>query len=119
MSDLAPDGTPGTQQLETTTLEGNVDVSSGGTTRIGAIIASEARVTEVRTDSSNQDYDFNVELDGSDVFSAEQSPSNAEESFSPDQNTTVGGAGSTEVQVDISDTGTGSGDFAVQLEYRP
>lgn len=113
--------TPGEhpKTTETVTVE-NVDVSSTGVTEIGSVVTDQAEVKEVRINTTDQDFDFNVAAEGTDVFSSEQSPSSAEESFVPDQNARVGGTGAVELNFDVSNNsaaGSPQTDVAVVVTY--
>jgi hypothetical protein len=86
---LQPD--PGYDGAEVVEADG-VAIDATGTTTLGAPDGFGGRVAEVVVVPDESDFDFNVEADGSDVFSAEQSPGgDAREAFSPDQNQDLDG----------------------------
>jgi len=70
--------------VETVMAEG-VAIDATGRTVIGSADGRGGAVREVRVDADAADFDFNIERDGNDVFTAEQSPGGTtEESFEPD-----------------------------------
>lgn len=99
-----------------------VAIDSTGTTDIGSLVTDQATIKEVYVDSTQQDFDFNVEANGNDIFGSEQSPSAAEESFQPDQNQRVGGTDDLELAFAVSSasaTGSATADVTVVVEYQP
>jgi len=122
MAPTTDHGTPGGRPPQTQTVEGrDIAIDAAGATDIGAVVAGEAEVKEVRVLSDQQDLDFNIELNGNDTFANEQSPAAAEESFVPDQNTRVGGVGDAELVFDVSSASATAGATATVLvvtEYR-
>jgi|APHM01.1.fsa_nt_gi hypothetical protein len=122
MSSTPGSRTPGEQPTtEQTVGEVNVDVGSTGTTDLGGVIADEATAREVRVESSDQDFDFNVEAEGADLFGSEQSPSSAEQSFSPDQNARTAGSYAVQYALDVSSAsanGSATATVQVLVEYR-
>ena len=62
-----------------------VAIDATGRTVIDNIAGRGGVVKEVLVDADAADFDFNIERDGADVFTAEQSPGGTtEESFDPD-----------------------------------
>lgn len=102
---------PGAETRESDALTGVVDSTGTNTSLLGGVAGDKARLKEVRVESDSQNFDFNVEWAGNDVFSSEQSPSSGEEKFTPDQNTYVGENGAL-ARVDVSSTG---GDSTVEV----
>lgn len=121
MSSTPGSRTPGEAPRTEQSLEATgVALDAMGTTDIGSVVAEEAEVEEVYVVSTAQDFDFNIEFNGNDVFGSEQSPDNAEESFTPDQNTRAAGTGDATVTIDVSGAGTGgaTATVIVLVEYR-
>lgn len=95
--------TPGERPRSTQTVEAlNVAIDATGQTELGTLIADESVVREVRVDSSAQDFDFNITHNGNNLFANEQSPTNAQEDFTPNQNRRDAGQDDAELAVDIS-----------------
>lgn len=116
------DDAPGGQPANTEQVEARgVAIDSTGTTDIGTIVSDEAEIKEIRVESTAQDFDFNVEHNGNDTFGGEQSPTAAEETFVPDQNTRSGGVGDATFVLDVSSASASGGataDVQVVTEYR-
>lgn len=64
--------TPGDQQQES--VETNIDVTTTGTDEIGTISGSRIVADSVEVDGEAQGFDFQVELDGVELFDSDQSP---------------------------------------------
>jgi len=82
------DPTPGEEYVltEAETLSG-VAIDATGTTDIGTPDGFRGEVVSVAVDADAADFNFNVNADGSALFSSNQSPSGtSEETFTPDQN---------------------------------
>lgn len=122
MSAIPGSLTPGEGSKATDTItEMNVAIDSTGTTTLGGVVADEAEVKEVYVISTAQDFDFNVEFAGSDVFANEQSPGSGSEGFTPDQNASVGGTDAAQAVIDVSSASASGGataDVHVVTEYR-
>jgi hypothetical protein len=121
MAPISDYDTPGGKSAQTETLTVTVDASGNNSPLVGLVNGDEVEVKEVTlVDSDEQGYEFNVTLNGNDVFSGEQSPSAEGDSFTPDQNTRFGGTGGARVAIDISSTDSGATDeeIAVEVEYR-
>jgi hypothetical protein len=80
----------------------NIDISGTGQEVIGRLVAADSEVLFVNVASTDQDFEFNVTHNGSDVFASEKSPTVPAESFVPEQNTMSGAGDSVELIVDIS-----------------
>lgn len=114
--------TPGERPRTEESVEAvGVDASATGTTDLGSVVADEAEVQEVTVASADQDFDFNVTMEGADVFSAEQSLSTASETFTPDQNARVGGSETVEFTFDVSSAsanGSATADVSIRVAHR-
>jgi len=99
----------------------DVPVNATGDEALGGVISDETEVKEVVVDSDEQDFEFNVRLSGSDLFSAEQSPGKGVESFTPDQNTRDGGSTYSPIVLNVSSASGEPGataDFYVKVKHR-
>lgn len=114
--------TPGEQATtEQTVGETGVAIDSTGATDLGGVVADQSEVHAVRVESDAQDFDFNVEAEGADLFGSEQSPASGEETFVPDQNAVTAGTGAVQFTVDVSAASGSTGataTFQVLTEYR-
>jgi hypothetical protein len=124
MSAQPGDRTPGESGRTTETVgAGAVAIDATGATRLGTVAGTDLTVEEVRVTATAADTDFNVEVDDTDVFSSEQSPSGtSEETYHPDQNHRVGGEAASDIEVDVSSasgTGGATAEFAVVVSYTP
>jgi hypothetical protein len=110
-----------TEVVETVSVD-NVDTSTTGTTRVGTPAGRDGEVEEVRVDADEQDFEFNIERDGSDVFVNEQSPGGTvEEKFFPtdDENAAFVGE-DPQIDFDVSSTSgttTASADVEVDVGF--
>lgn len=76
---------PGDAADSTVTGTG-VAVDATGTTTLGTVDGDRTSVEEVRVNATATDFNFNVNVDGTAIFSANQSPSGtSEEVFYPDE----------------------------------
>lgn len=121
MSATPGNRTPGEAEAATDTItEQDVAIDATGTTTLGGVVGDEIVVKEVYVISTAQDFDFNVEVSGSDVFANEQSPSSGSEGFTPDQNARVAGTDAAQVALDVSGASASGGataDVHVVTEY--
>lgn len=113
---------PGAAEPTRETLyELGVAIDATGVTDIAKVMCDEMVVKRVRIDSTQQDFDFNIEHNGNDLFSSEQSPSSGEEEFNPGQNKRTGGNGDAELGIDVSAasaTANATADVMLDVEYR-
>jgi len=98
-----------------------VSPDSGGLSRIEKIASRSVKITRVVVDGDVSDYEFNIELEGNQVFGSNQAPqvTNQDEEFFPDDaNKEFAGGSSALIEVDITSTGSaGSVAFTVEYEF--
>lgn len=124
-TELPGSETPGQQEDEfdyVTVHTTGAAIDSTTSTEVGEVVAGEVVIKDVWIDPTQSDFEFNIELGGTDVFGSEQTVDDTnEDSYQPDQNTRVGGYGTTEVAIDVSDassTGSATTDVSVLLATR-
>lgn len=117
--------TPGPEQpdpshITTETVEQTgVAIDSTGSTTIGSpsTIGGDVIVVEVNADQA--DFDFNIELDGTDIFNSEQSPTGTTlERFYPDPQLAEFDGTDPTLEIDVSDassTGAATADVTVDV----
>lgn len=109
---------PGSSYDATETVGASAAAIDGvATIDLGVVAGKDVTVEEVRVEATAADFDFNIEANGNDVFSAEQSPSGtSEEVFRPDQNARAGGDEAVDFEFDVSSaSGTGSATASVAV----
>lgn len=114
--------TPAGEGAQTETVGASAAaIDSVATVDLGVVAGKDVTVKEVRVEATASDFDFNIEVDGSDIFGSEQSPSGtSEEVFTPDQNSRVGGDAAVDIEFDVSNnsaTGSATASVAVVVSY--
>lgn len=120
-AEFPADPTPGDEYVITRTIAASgLAVDAAATVTVGSLeVGRRGEVTNVSVTPTAADFDFNIEYDGTDLFSAEQSPAAAsQEDFTPDQNADFDGE-VPEFSIDVSSaSGTGGATADVTLTIR-
>lgn len=100
--------------------DATVAIDATGTTTLGTVEGDRDQALVVTVNADAADFDFNIEVGGSDLFSAEQSPGGTtEESFTPDTaKAVVESAVDEDVVIDVSSaSSTGSATADVTASF--
>lgn len=80
-----------------------VAIDATGTTTVGTPSGYGGEIRAVRVNADAADFDFNIEADGTDIFTAEQSPSGTnEETFVPNQELSEFEGDAPDLVIDVS-----------------